>query len=77
MQLGFRAAAVEAFNCVVAGSCPQLKRVHADVRPLWPFAEWNPLLGCLSPGAVDAAGLVLGALGALWLWARRSERALA
>ena len=48
--------------------------MHPDVRPFWPFASGNPLLGAVPLGALHLSCLVLGVIGGLVAWARHARR---
>ena len=39
--------------------------LYSDIQPLWPLAEWNPLLGLLGPYTVLVVYMVSGLLS-LW-----------
>jgi len=48
--------------------------MHADVRPFWPFADANPLLGVVGIGSLHVVCILAGALGlALW-WVAGARR---
>ena len=48
--------------------------MHADIRPLAPFSDANPLLHAVSLGALHASCVAAGAVGIGVLWIRRQLR---
>jgi hypothetical protein len=43
--------------------------MHSDVRPLWPLAGGNPLLGLVAPWTLHASCVLAGLVGLALLWA--------
>lgn len=73
VNLGVRAAALGAF----AGTYSHVvldSLMHADMRPLAPFSNDNPLLGAVSLSALHGFCLVAGVAGVALVAARRYFR---
>jgi len=73
-RLRWRAAVAGAF----IGTCSHVMLdalMHADMRPWWPLAEGNALLGAVPLGALHLLCLGCGVLGAACLALRARQRA--
>jgi hypothetical protein len=51
--------------------------MHADMNPLWPFADGNPLLGLLDVGLLHVVCAICGVVGSIAIavrWSMRNDR---